>query len=257
MNQKINSFNYQNFIIHHYHQLESSNKIALELVKHQQIFDHEIICCDIQTHGRGRDNRNWISPLGNLYFSMILNGKNIALENLHQLSFVASISLNQTITKIAKLNNLNLAIKNKWPNDLMINNNKVAGILIECMVANNYCQSIVIGIGVNINNHPDIDNNNSSKILASNLNNFGIKIERLELLKKFIDEFENYFNIWLKFGFKNIRKLWLENAYLIGETITLLNHNHQTGIFKEIDDQGNLILQQNQQLLKFSSADLW
>lgn len=256
MDKKISSFSYNNFLIHHYQELESTNNTALELVKNLQIFDREIICSDIQIKGRGRNNGNWISPQGNLYFSLVLDGKKIAIQNLHQISYVASVSLNQAISKLALANDLNLTIENKWPNDLIINNFKVAGILLETIIDNNFCQSIILGIGVNISNNPVLVANNLSVILANNLNYFEIKIEAIELLKKFLDEFEYFLNIWLNFGFKNIRKLWLEKAYLLGKEIKLSKYN-QTGIFKEIDQDGNLILQQNQAIQKFNSADLW
>jgi BirA family biotin operon repressor/biotin-[acetyl-CoA-carboxylase] ligase len=77
------------------------------------------------------------------------------------------------------------------------------------------------------------------------------------LLKKFLDEFDILYQNWRDFGFKNIRQLWRQNAYNLNQEITIKpNNNNICGIFKDIDDEGNLLLEINQEIHKFNCGDV-
>jgi BirA family biotin operon repressor/biotin-[acetyl-CoA-carboxylase] ligase len=240
---------YKNFTIHQFDCLDSTNDLAKNLANNWQIFDREIIIANQQNKGRGRMNRQWVSPQGNLYFSLVLQPK-IAIEKIPQMSMVAIAILNLAIQKIAK--NFQLKIENKWPNDLLINNKKVAGILLESINYNNNCEYLIIGIGVNINSFPPELSN-----IADKLQNYFPTITAEEMLNKFLDEFEILYHNWQDFGFKNIRQLWRQNAYNLNQEITVKPNNNEThGIFKDIDDEGNLLLEINQKIHKFNCGDV-
>lgn len=240
---------YLNFTIHHFDVLDSTNDLAKNLANNRQIFDREIIVAGQQNKGRGRLDRQWISPRGNLYFSLVLQPK-IALAKIPQMSMVAIAILNLAIQKIAI--NSSLKIQNKWPNDLLINNKKVAGILLESINNNNICEYLIIGIGVNINSYPPEFSN-----VADKLQNYFSSITAEEMLKKFLDEFNNLYQNWQDFGFINIRQLWRQNANKLNQEIVIKpNNNLVRGIFKDIDNEGNLVLEINHQIHKFSCGDV-
>lgn len=240
---------YKNFTIHQFEVLDSTNDLAKNLANNRQIFDREIIVAKQQNKGRGRLNRQWVSPQGNLYFSLVLQPK-IAIEKISQMSLVVIVILSLAVQKIAK--NFQLKIENKWPNDLLINNKKVAGILLESINYNNICEYLIIGIGVNINSiPPDLSN------IADKLQNYFPTITAEEMLEKFLDEFDILYKNWRDFGFKNFRQLWRQNAYNLNQEITIKPSNNETrGIFKDIDDEGNLLLEINQKIHKFNCGDV-
>lgn len=244
----VENFYVENFLIFNLNEVESTNDLAKSLIKNQQLLPNQIILAKTQTKGKGRLDRQWQSPIGNLYFSIFLQN-NLPLAKNNQLSFVASCALNQTISKLAKNN---LQIQNKWPNDLLINQKKVAGILIEGELIADNLTNIIVGIGVNLMSHPQ-----NSLFLADNLRDLKIDITPLEFLKFFLSEFQKIYNIWLNFGFKNIRELWLKNAYKIGEEIKINCFKvNQIGIFEGIDDDGAIILSGNNILTKINYGDV-
>ncbi len=244
----VENFYVENFLIFNLNEVESTNDLAKSLIKNQQLLPNQIILAKTQTKGRGRLDRQWQSPIGNLYFSIFLQN-NLPLANNNQLSFVASCALNQTVSKIAKND---LQIQNKWPNDLLINQKKVAGIMIEGESITDNLTNIILGIGVNLMSHPQ-----NSLFLANNLQNLKINITPIEFLKIFLPEFQKIYNIWLNFGFKNIRELWLKNAYKIGEEIKIsCSKINEIGIFTGVSDDGCIILNANNIDKKINYGDV-
>ena len=241
------NWTHKRFTIHEFEELASTNSRAFELAENSKIFDGEIIVAKSQKAGRGRKNRIWESPAGNLYFSLILQPK-ISLEKLPQLSFVAITALRLAIAKIAP----HLEILNKWPNDLLINDSKVAGLLLENKIIGSQCQFVILGIGVNLTSNPT-----QTIFPSGNLKDFGIEILPQELLKKFLDEFEKIYQTWLDFGFGGMRQLWLQKAWHFKEKITVkLDEKSIEGIFENFDEEGNLLLKTNDGILKITTADV-
>jgi len=228
---------YKNFVIHQFAELESTNKTALELASNHELSDREIILAKKQTAGRGRMSRSWSSPEGNLYFSILLKPQK-KLSELSQLSFVGIAALH-------------LAVKNstmKWPNDLLINQKKVAGLLLESKIIGENCEFVVVGIGVNLASNPS-----QTIFPASNLQECGIEISAEDLLKKFLDEFENLYQNWLDFGFAKTHRIWMQNAYKLNEEIKC---GDDFGVFLGIDEKGNLLLKKDEKISKISVADV-
>jgi len=246
----INRQNYfiENFLIYDFDEVESTNDLAKSLSQDQQLLPNQIIIAKTQSKGKGRLNRQWQSPIGNLYCSIFLQNKLSLIKN-NQLSFVVSCALNLTIQKLAKHN---FVIQNKWPNDLLIDHKKVAGILIESQQISDKLTNIIVGIGVNLKHHPQ-----NSLFIAENLQNFNIHLEPLDFLQNFLPNFNELYQIWLNFGFKNIRELWLKNAYKIGEEIKInCSKVNEIGLFKDLDDDGSLILQIDNICKKINYGDV-
>jgi BirA family biotin operon repressor/biotin-[acetyl-CoA-carboxylase] ligase len=175
--------------------------------------------------------------MGNLYFSLILKTpKNIDFSNL---SFLVAVALGEA---------LNLKeINYKWPNDILLSGKKIAGILLE-----KDGDFIVVGVGVNLISNPDKTN-----YPAGNLKDLGINLEKINLLKSFLDQFKNLQQEWHDFGFLPIRNLWLEKAFHIGKEINVnLPDNSLKGIFKNLDKDGNLVLTVNNEEILISSGEI-
>jgi BirA family biotin operon repressor/biotin-[acetyl-CoA-carboxylase] ligase len=243
--------NYKNFIIHNFDELESTNSYAFEKAKNRQMFEKEIVVATLQSAGRGRLDRKWISPQGNLYFSLILQPFQKGVRPLvSQISFVAAVALRLALEKgVRPLASQSILVQNKWPNDVLINGKKVAGILLESDLQSGF---VVLGVGVNVASNPE-----NVMFLATNLSECGVKISPENLLEKFLDEFDVLYQNWLSFGFDGVRRLWLEKAYNLGSEINVKNGEKIVkGVFEEIDLEGNLCLKIGDKIEKISTADV-
>jgi len=222
-----------------------------------------------QTNGRGKNGRKWESKTGNLFFSVSVKPKNKTPDEIGQLSFVTAITLIATIENVLQeikgiyAPNLpndyltkSLDIKCKWPNDVLINGKKVAGILIESEIdqSKNEMKYVVIGMGVNVIHSPE-----NVMYPATNLSKEGIKIDATDLMKYFVSNFNEVYQDWLESGFSIIRKAWLENAYKLNEEISVnIDNETTTGIFKDLDDTGTLLIEEkNGNIKKILSGDVF
>ena len=231
-------WSHNNYTIYDYLELESTNDLAMQLLNNNNLKHNEIILARKQTIGRGRYGKRWVSPSGNLYFSLIIDKKD-NLATMSNLAFLSIVALGNTLIKLD--NNIN--IQYKWPNDLIKDNKKIAGILLESSKFN----SIIIGIGINIVSYP--------KDIEYDAGKLGIKIRIEDLLTKIIDNFDILYNKWIDFGFTPIKNQWIEKAYNLNKvTCVNLNNKKITGIFQDIDDQGNLVLRLDDGSLKLISS---
>ena len=175
-----------------------------------------IIIAQKQTSGKGKGNRVWNSENNNnLYFSLIIEANNNKLD-YSQVSFITSVAMRYAISEFDNKNN---SIISKWPNDILINNKKAVGILLEF---------------VNINFFPDNVNFN-----ATSLKNEGIIVDKYTLLKRFLANFDYLFKEWEQNGFSSIRMKWLKSSYKLHQTIKV---GDIEGIFEDIDNDGTLIV---------------
>ena len=132
----------------HFKTIDSTNHFARTLIK-EEIDEGSIVVADIQTSGRGRNNRLWSSPIGGLWFSVILY-PDISSKKGMTVTMAASVSVADAIKKSFGLNT-----EIKWPNDILINGKKVCGILTEIETKNDRIFYSIVGIGINVNNDLD------------------------------------------------------------------------------------------------------
>lgn len=214
-------------------EIDSTNSEAIRIAQTSCPHEHYVLLAKHQTQSRGRTTKTWYSSQGNLH-STILLYHNIDSQYISQLSFVTAVAVHNTIVALAskRINNITL----KWPNDVLINNKKVSGILIESI--KNY---LIIGVGINIIVSPI---NVEQEI--TNLSAEGITIlNPEEILEIYITNFEKYFNIWKNQGFNKIKQYWLKrSSYKLGEKITINDGNSKiTGAFMGLEIDGAIKLQ--------------
>ncbi len=188
-----------------------------------------------QTKGRGREGKTWESGRGNLYLSILLN-ENIPITRQPQFSFVTALAAYDLIYTLTRQSGVSSKIRLKWPNDILVDDKKISGILLESLSFNDNT-SLVIGIGVNVKNSPSNVNQPSTSLADQGIN----YIELEEVINNFMFSFEKYRILWQQSGFIEIRKLWLKKAAKLNETITIDNGREKiTGIFKDIDFSGGI-----------------
>jgi BirA family biotin operon repressor/biotin-[acetyl-CoA-carboxylase] ligase len=215
--------------------IDSTNEEAKRMIDSGFAADGAIIWALSQESGKGRSGKEWVSPAGNLYLSFILQ-PNYSLQKASEISFLTAIALGNSLLKSLPEK---AKIEYKWPNDVLLNGKKLAGILLESRFVNLGVKWLIVGLGVNLALHPK-----NAAILATNLEEAGCKKLAVDkALFSFLKEFSKIHDVWQNKGFSEIRKLWLTQAYGIGqELVTQLNGQNIKGIFKDIGEDGSLIL---------------
>jgi BirA family transcriptional regulator, biotin operon repressor / biotin---[acetyl-CoA-carboxylase] ligase len=207
-----------------------------------------------QTAGRGRMDRSWISPEGNLYASLLLSDPS-APEHAPQLAFVAALAVRDAI--VAEAPALAPQLGFKWPNDLLLAGGKCAGILIEGDVGPGGSMTVVIGIGVNCASHPaEIAPDRP----ATDLSVHGAAISAQHLFRRLSATMCRRLAEWDRGeGFSGIVRGWLAAARGIGEDITVRNGGSEKhGRFVGLDQSGRLLLEiQGGGIEKISAGDVF
>jgi len=231
-------------------EIDSTNNEAQRILYNNNNFPLWIIANE-QTSGRGRKNRYWVSQKGNFMGTFILEHE-IEKQYIPHLSFVTSLALKKTIE------DFNSGVRDiflKWPNDIIINDSKCAGILIESLRSNNNKEYLAIGIGVNLIKYPL----NSSFKATSLKEEFNFDVDRDEFLKKLNINLLESIKIWEKGkNFSKILEDWKKFAYKINESISMLLPTGEKieGIFSDLNDQGGLILSHNKEKSVFYAAEI-
>lgn len=189
-----------------------------------------------QTAGRGRRSGKWHSPPGNLYASLLLTDP-CAPALAAQLSFVASLALHDALAALAPVARERLRLK--WPNDLLFDDAKVAGILVEGETVPDGRFAAVIGIGVNCAAHPS-----DTPYPATDLANAGFAVAADALLDALMDCTAARLAEWDGGGgFDTLRRDWTAHAARLGETVRLSTGAQSfEGRFEGVDGHGHLVL---------------
>lgn len=190
-----------------------------------------------QRGGRGRLGRNWYSPRGNLSFTLILRPDCPAIEAA-QISFLAAVALGEAIGTVSPP----VEVTYKWPNDVLLQGSKVAGILLESRAASEERLAyLLLGCGVNVAHFPQ-----DPELKATSMHFEGVpkSVTPEELLEAFSRHFLSRVSRWVEDGFEPIRRAWLRHAAGLGEEILVrLPHEVLKGRFRDLDQEGYLLLE--------------
>lgn len=189
-----------------------------------------------QTAGRGRRSRTWIAPRGNLACS-ILEIIDIAPGQAATLGFAAGVALARALDAVSGGNARDYRLK--WPNDVLANGKKLAGILLEAETAADGRLAVVVGIGTNVVASPE-----GTPFPATSLASLGVMASADDLFRELSDAWHECFGIWDNGrGFADIRTLWLARAAGLGEAVSVVSGKFNiAGTFETIDDTGCLIV---------------
>ena len=225
----------EKYVLHYYDVIDSTNLEAKRLIR-KGISGHHIVWSISQESGYGKASRVWQSGSGNITFSLII--EHSYSENIIcQLLFVIAVGIREVIEKMFNDHNIHPEIKIKWPNDIMVDGRKISGIMIENLKSLEGKSFLVIGVGININYDSIISNLVTNSFKKYNIENIDLKL----FIKDIIDSFEKHKDLWSKNGLMPIKKLWMENAYNLGNKVTVTNgESIIIGIFNGIDDHGSI-----------------
>ena len=222
--------------------ITSTNTIAKFLAEHNSE-DGTVIIAETQTKARGRSAKHWESPKGGIWLSIILK-PNINPSKFPLITLFTGVAVTKTIKK------LGLNAKIKWPNDVLINNKKISGILTESNIISSNANPrnyIVVGVGIDtnlkINDFKDKELKNRITTLNEEL---GKNINENEFIAKFLTEFEEIYNLYKKEEFKTTLDDWRSLSDTIGKNVKIKQLNEEKyGYAIGINDEGNLIIKKS------------
>lgn len=208
-----------------------------------------------QTQGRGRRGRGWTMPAGNFAGTLVTRPKG-GLQVAAQLSFVAALALYEAFDAVCG-DKVRLAIK--WPNDVLINGGKVAGILLESAGTGAESPVVAVGMGINLAEAPAPEVLEARAVApVSVFGESGVRISPDDFLDLLAPRFAHWQHQLETFGFGPIRNAWLARAARLGEVIVARTTQSETqGVFEGIDETGALILVTSEGRRAIPAADVY
>jgi BirA family biotin operon repressor/biotin-[acetyl-CoA-carboxylase] ligase len=193
-----------------------------------------VVFSEEQSHGRGRMGRVWVSPQGmGIYFSLILRPKILPLEAA-KITLLAAVGTAIAIRKMSLL-----SPKILWPNDILINNRKVCGILIELSAELDRVKFLILGVGINVNTPKDVLPKGATSIREE----LGRKISRIEMAREVLRQIERYYFLFKQKKFSSIVREWKELSAILGSHIkVVLQGKTIEGQAQDINSHGALVV---------------
>ncbi|MBT9174808.1 MAG: Bifunctional ligase/repressor BirA [candidate division WS2 bacterium] len=193
-------------------EVDSTNNYAKNLAEKGEE-EGIVVVARKQTCGRGREDRNWISPEGGLYLSFILRPV-FPVKELTPITRLSAVAVLEAVEDITSLK-----CQLKWPNDLLLHGKKVCGILTESKVVGETVVYVVVGIGVNVNNSIEELNAGLQYPAVSLKEKLGYDIEISILLKEIIRNLNKYYPLTLSKGWSFMVKKWKEKLYQVDKEL--------------------------------------
>ena len=239
------------FTIYYKEETGSTNDDAMDLAKNGAE-DYTLVWAKTQNSGRGRLRRKWVSEAGNLYWSTVIRVEDIT-PPIQELALIVALSIGRTLSAFLPDET---QVKYKWPNDTLVNNKKISGVLIETSLKEGWA---VVGIGINVQLAPEIKN-----ILyeaTSLLRESGKLLEVSTVCEELCKNFYELNEYWKESGFdKSLRDEYCNNLWRLGERIRVGTNLDKTefveGINLGIDGSGALLIQTENGIITILSGDL-
>lgn len=225
----------QGYRLHAFDRVGSTNDVARRLAEAGGP-EGAVVSARVQTAGRGRHGRTWVSPPGNLYATVLLRPERAVAET-SALSLVAGLALADALALLGAAPG---RLKLKWPNDVLIDGAKVAGLLLESGADGTATDWVVVGSGVNLVSAPQGTSYPATSLAAAGLS--GLSPERV--LGVYLERLDARYRAWRADGFGRLRGDWLGHALGIGEPIRLrLAEGEISGRFVDLTPGGALLLE--------------
>jgi BirA family transcriptional regulator, biotin operon repressor / biotin---[acetyl-CoA-carboxylase] ligase len=230
-------------------EVSSTNTQAKKLAK-AGAEEGTVVIAKTQNQGRGRFERNWESPEGGVYLSVILR-PNESFEKIPLLSFVAALAVSKTIKSY------DLPATIKWPNDIQVNGRKIAGILLESEGDGRSITYVIVGIGINLS----VDLRKFSAPIqtksTSVLNELHHQVDYHEFLKTFFLSFQHYYELMKGQRYGNIIDEWKSSSDTLGKRVRIQTMKETLqGIAFDVDQSGFLLLRtEHGEIKKIVSGD--
>ena len=215
--------------IHYFPELPSTMDTAKDLAR-KNCPDFTVVIAGRQTEGRGRLNRQWQSDNGGLYFTLVLRPE-IPVPISSRVNFLASLTLVRVLREMYQIE-----ANVKWPNDILVDDRKLSGMLSELEAEADRVFFINIGMGINVNNDPAGVEPGAISLKKM----LGREVSRTRLLSRFLDEFENRLK---NADFENVISEWKQYTTTLQRPVRIVTQREVSeGLAVDVDENGALIV---------------
>jgi BirA family biotin operon repressor/biotin-[acetyl-CoA-carboxylase] ligase len=224
--------------IYYYQRIESTNRTALELAQ-DDAAEGTLVLAEEQLAGRGRQGRVWHSaPRRGLWFSLVLH-PDIPSQRAFQLTICGALAMAETV-----YSRTHLDVRVKWPNDVLINGRKIAGVLTEAQLDGNTRPLVILGMGMNVNHLADDFPTRLRRRATSLRIELGRSISRVGLLRDLLSSFEAIYGQYLSHGLEPFLDRWRQLSCVIGQPVTVqVGGQVYAGTAVAVDATGALVLE--------------
>jgi BirA family transcriptional regulator, biotin operon repressor / biotin---[acetyl-CoA-carboxylase] ligase len=213
----------------------STNTLAMEMAS-QGAAEGTVVVAELQTGGKGRLGRKWISPKGNLYLSVILR-PNIPMHKAPIITLMGAVAVTSAVRDL-----LSIPAAIKWPNDILIANRKVSGLLTEMSAEQDRIRHLVLGIGVDVNMEQDSLPPDLRPLVTTLAAEAGKKINRTELLREILRQLDCWYRAFLN-NTADVLRAWEKLNMTIGNRIIVSGAGETLeGLAQGIDEEGRLVI---------------
>ena len=218
-------------------EIDSTNSLAKEYAKNNAQ-EGLVIVADSQTKGRGRMGKSWHSPPKTGIYLSILLKPNLKHDQLSLITLLAGVSAISTINEFSHQD-----ATLKWPNDILINNKKICGLLCETTQKKNNSFYVIIGIGINVNQLPGQFPDSLKKTATSLRIVNGSPVDRLTVIRSLLTTLDHEYQLFLAEGKSSVIKKWKLHTDLFGKRVAVKRGSIMiTGTATNLDESGRLIL---------------
>ena len=224
-------------------EVDSTNAVAASMA--QKADNGTVILAERQTQGKGRMARSWASPQGGIWMSIILK-PDMPLADAYRLNMIASIALARAFFGL-----YSLSAGIKWPNDLLIGDQKICGILMEINAEVDRLNYVIMGIGINAN--IDVSGFPEEWRSTSLWHEMKRKIMRVELIQRILQEMEELYE---RMGSKEIYEEWRGRSITLGRQVRITSINGDLyGEAMDLEEDGALIVKTENDLMRVLAGD--
>jgi BirA family biotin operon repressor/biotin-[acetyl-CoA-carboxylase] ligase len=224
--------------IHVWETVDSTNAALSRLAK-QEAVEGTVVLADQQTAGRGRVGKPWFSPPGvNLHLSVLLTPA-IAVHDARFFTFIGSLAIADAVEAYGAKAQV------KWPNDVLVNDKKIAGVLTDVQLRGDRVEYVILGIGVNLNiDRPDMERlyGEAARGATSLREAVGRTVDRNAFAARLLEFLENRYFAFREHGRRPLLREWRDRSFL-GRRVTVREAEvHVEGIAMDLDEEGCLIV---------------
>ncbi len=237
--------------IHHFAEVTSTSDVAKELAA-KGAEEGIVVISETQTLGRGRLGREWASPVGGIWFSIILRPE-VDPKDASKLTFVTAVAVTRVVREI-----FDLKAEIKWPNDVLIGEKKVCGVLTETSTKGDVVSFVVVGVGINANVSLDSFPESVGNSITSLKEELKEEIEREEFLRALLEKLEHYYTMFMRKKFDLILEEWRNLASFLGKCVEVVSFDEKIrGRAVDVDRDGALMIElRNGTVKKVMSGDV-
>jgi len=224
-------------------EVNSTNEVARSLAPSCQ--NGTVILAETQTEGRGRLSRHWASPPGGVWMSLILKPE-MPLARVYQINMAVSVAVSKAIFSL-----LGLEAGIKWPNDLLIGERKICGILMEVSAEVGRLEYAIVGLGINVN--INLSNFPEEWMSTSLANELGHKVNRHDLIQRILMDIEEAYEMM---GSNEIYEEWRRRSVTLGRCVRITSSSGTlVGVVEDLAEDGALLLKTEDGLMRVLAGD--